>query len=427
MDPLSITVSVLAVVGAIKKVCNGMQELIALRDAPDTLSHLNDEVAGLGLVVQAIETHPEYRYDAPITAAQTQVFHNALECVKSVTLELDELVRHTLTKDTSAGTRVDYFRWLRSRKKIQKIVKKVQHSKIQLLLATCLNASYVNQIVSQTKYANAFRAAVERVECKMTRRHVEYCPNQQDCHHLLTAMLHQSQLALEGSQVLRTGANRTVSLQQALEENAHSEAIEMAIGSDMNIRSINSNGFFNASQHQPLEDQIPTPPHVNALACGSHSSVKLQRQDRCKQSCRCPCHCIWKWRSPQMLKNIFGVMSVDYNGLHGAPCACIPNRLNGRAMRTRIRYTFPRWMICREVFMALTLKMGPELLLRFPRIRPYNSPIFKFAEKGDMSHMIELLTSGEASVFDTGPLGESLLQVWRISLLAHYTLIIDRW
>ena len=245
----------------------------------------------------------------------------------------------------------------------------------------------------------------------MTRRHVEYHQMQQDCHNLLTAMLQRSQLALEGSQVLRSSADNTVSLQQALEENAHSKAVEMATGSDTNIRSTNGDGFLNASEHRPLEHQIPTLPYGNARACGSQSSVKLQRQERCKQSCPCPCHCVWKWQSPQVLKNIFGVMNVDYNGLHGAPCACIPNRIYGTAATTRIRYTFPRWIFCREVFMALTVKMGPELLLRFPRIRPYNSPIFKVAEKGDISYMKQLLTSGEASLFDTGPLGESLLQV----------------
>ena len=56
MDPLSITISTLVIVGAGGKVAKALKKLLALRDVPDALLVLNNKVNEIHCVVRDIQT-----------------------------------------------------------------------------------------------------------------------------------------------------------------------------------------------------------------------------------------------------------------------------------------------------------------------------------------------------------------------------------
>lgn len=152
MDPLSITAAIIALIGAGGKVGTGLRKLVELRNAPDSLLQLNNEVADLKLIVQAIDTNT---LDSPAddsgAAAQYQLTHNALERVKEVALELEVLIENTLTKVTDDGTKFDKVAWLRQAKKVQGLKEKIRNAKTDLRTASSIASLYAGLCIYQVK------------------------------------------------------------------------------------------------------------------------------------------------------------------------------------------------------------------------------------------------------------------------------------
>ena len=55
MDPLSLTASIIAVLGAGGSVASGIERIVSLRHAPDALLALNNEIVDFQLVVRMIQ------------------------------------------------------------------------------------------------------------------------------------------------------------------------------------------------------------------------------------------------------------------------------------------------------------------------------------------------------------------------------------
>jgi hypothetical protein len=84
--------------------------------------------------------------------------------------------------------------------------------------------------------------------------------------------------------------------------------------------------------------------------------------------------------------------------------------------------------------MTVSSLRGPELLLRTRRVVSPESPIFRYARKGDTDGIKHLLTSGEASIFDVteddgaSALGVSKLNFYpanqlRLTIIAVYGMV----
>lgn len=54
---------------------------------------------------------------------------------------------------------------------------------------------------------------------------------------------------------------------------------------------------------------------------------------------------------------------------------------------------------------------GPQLHVRLPRVVECHSPLWQYAQRGDIGSMQKLFSSREASPFDVNPRGESALHV----------------
>ena len=114
MDPLSLTASIIAVLGAGGTIAKGLSKIRRLKSAPDILLQLNNEVTDLHLLIRAVnELYHRPTNLNPTSTLQEKVVCNALERAKYAVLELEKLIEYVLTKQTARGTEVDTLAWSR--------------------------------------------------------------------------------------------------------------------------------------------------------------------------------------------------------------------------------------------------------------------------------------------------------------------------
>ena len=107
MDPLSLTASIIAILGTGGAIAKGFVKIRGTRHAPVVLLQLNNEVSDLTLLVQAVDQQLQ-SYRSPMApSTQDQVICKALERAKEVVLDLEKLIGYTLTKETSSGLQVN--------------------------------------------------------------------------------------------------------------------------------------------------------------------------------------------------------------------------------------------------------------------------------------------------------------------------------
>ena len=99
MDPLSLTASIIAILGAGGTISKGLSKIRHLKRAPYIVLQLNNEVTDLHLLICAVDDL--YRQtDQSVLDTQEYVIRSALERAKHAVLELEELIEYVLTKET---------------------------------------------------------------------------------------------------------------------------------------------------------------------------------------------------------------------------------------------------------------------------------------------------------------------------------------
>ena len=121
MDPLSITASIIAILGTGGAVAKGLFKLRSIKDAPTVLLQLNNDVSDLTLLVQAVDQLLRSYRPAMPPSMQDQVVYSALERARNVVLQLEELIEYTLTKETGSGPQANRTAWLGSLDRIKEV------------------------------------------------------------------------------------------------------------------------------------------------------------------------------------------------------------------------------------------------------------------------------------------------------------------
>ncbi|MCJ1399992.1 hypothetical protein MMC11_003195 [Xylographa trunciseda] len=161
MDPLSATVSIIALIGAGGSVAKGLRKIVSLKDAPDELQQLNHEVSAVCMIVSTIKECCTYRQDhSPVVNAESNYVATTLQRAKDFVLELEVFVAHDLTKVVANGDRVDRFAWLRAGGKVGKLKDRLRDIKADLGVAVnILNLTHMQQL---EYYPVHVRVAVEQ-------------------------------------------------------------------------------------------------------------------------------------------------------------------------------------------------------------------------------------------------------------------------
>ena len=137
----------------------------------------------------------------------------------------------------------------------------------------------------------------------------------------------------------------------------------------------------------------------------------------CARCCPCQCHAPFRLQAPRFLRGLLGSWMLvlkdialpttrrcDYN-------LCRKSRLSSFS----VSYYFPRWMLARAITIMGNWKdlhgAGVSMVVRMPRIRPFDTPLFRLAEGANVDAFKSLLCTGEVSPFDVTPDGKSCLWV----------------
>ena len=118
-DPLSITASIIAVVGAAEGVTKTLAKFKSIRNAPDELLALINEVSDLKLVFSDIQNHIVIQR-AQIPQTKEQNISTLVKRAKDKLLELDQLIQYRLVKPESDQIKVSRREWLRARAVIER-------------------------------------------------------------------------------------------------------------------------------------------------------------------------------------------------------------------------------------------------------------------------------------------------------------------
>ena len=143
MDPLSLTASIIAIIGVGSQVAKTIKTLTALKDASDLNLALNNEIVDLGLITLAIQDtfqkqriaiSPEDR--AEDANAYTSIINSLLQAkTKAIELELLHKRLTTTASGSHGSTCVQKFRWLREQERVRRMQEDLRNVRLKLAAA----------------------------------------------------------------------------------------------------------------------------------------------------------------------------------------------------------------------------------------------------------------------------------------------------
>ena len=132
MDPLSITAAIVTLLSTGSTVDKALKRVIGLKDAPNVLLALNNEVADLRLLISDVSDILQARDDDTNQCSTNHLFRG-LERVKDDVRELEQFVVYQLTTlGRNGDARVDKSRFLRHQIRMQELKDRIRSGKESL-------------------------------------------------------------------------------------------------------------------------------------------------------------------------------------------------------------------------------------------------------------------------------------------------------
>lgn len=184
MDPLSSLASVVTLVEIVRKLSNLLTKAVNVKNAPDVLLALNNEISDLHLVIDDVN-------DLLLASTFTippKSLGSALERVKSTLLQLEKFVAYELTTFDSAGSaRVDKSTFFRKEHRLQQLKDDVRADRVVL-------SSALNLFASLRSIKNEFQLRQTHCSIEMLHDRVENLRMDQESRS--TARSHTSELVV---------------------------------------------------------------------------------------------------------------------------------------------------------------------------------------------------------------------------------------
>ena len=128
-DPLSLTASIIAVVGAADEVNKGLRRLKAAKDAPKGLQDLLGDVEQLEMVLNCVKSAVLSSGSPPIELA------TLTGEAGSKLLELRSLIQYTLTK-AGVSDKVDRWQWMKKGNEVERLRNQLGAIRLNLVALT---------------------------------------------------------------------------------------------------------------------------------------------------------------------------------------------------------------------------------------------------------------------------------------------------
>ena len=399
MDPFSLTVGILTLLGAGGTIGKALKKIITLNPS-DVLLALNNEVNDLQFVVQNV-SDLLHQHSKVTQAAQISSISFALEKSKRTLSTLESLIAYDLTTTTGKENelRLDRFAWFRQERKVLQIKNDIRDDRFRLLEALIVLTSSTSLGINAQIRQLCF--TVESVSLDIGAACGESVSQMQDLSSLV-----------QGSLVSST--------RQGSAHGGFHDEQRTAAPLDTNPNCISQKTGY-PSTDLALTRQ-PAPPSHMAPQLAKANSIRIIGK-ACNMNCRCSCHKKGSLKSPKFLTTILGSIMVGYSAIPLVAQRCNDSSCKGQSTNITYTYAFPEWFVSRVVYFNYKNEQlrAPEWCLRIVRVRPDDAAIFFAVEDEREGHVLEytkrLLLAGEASVLDVNPQGTTLLKVGGVLFL----------
>ena len=145
MDPLSLTASIIAIIGVGGQAAKAVKRLASIKGAPDTLLALNNEISDLRLIVTAIEDvfrtqqtsgsrlHPGSQvHEASVNTSIVLSLYQVNQKVHELDAMYQRLTQSTSGPNASAAPNVNRGIWLAEQKKVKQLQEDLRSSRLKL-------------------------------------------------------------------------------------------------------------------------------------------------------------------------------------------------------------------------------------------------------------------------------------------------------
>lgn len=368
MDPLSISVSVLAIISAASFVIKTIRDL---EDAPSELVQIADAANALESTLEDVRRSHATRHKLTKGLA----FH--LQRSEQKLLEL------TLYLQDNGLTTAKRFRspvyYIRHQDKLKTY--KQQLSDIRSDVALALAAVNYGQ--------------VGRIEMDLQQ----------------LVLLGQTRAQMLDDQSWRLGdlTQKTEEMQVAQDEMAQLLQVARNQGMENNphLRQPQASSIVQLRHSIKMDDEDEYP----GLQRFSHDRTALrkvqsdQNGPRCSNSCHCTCHKRRRLATPFSAPDWIGGLSIVFSGIGPLSSACtVASCARKLTPSASVDFRLPNWLA--STMISLWLKaapiQGPELLLRSRRV--IETEAYYTAEQGNIASLRRLYTEGRAGIHDVNPL-----------------------
>lgn len=412
MDPVSLTASIIAIIGLAGNVGTGLERLYRLRKAPDEVLALLNEISDFkavllnlkdiieGLQVDHDPSHHRQQREALQSCASQLTMY--IQRAKDQLLGLEKVIEYRIVTLPGAEDKVpsiNRFRFARAGQDIQKFQRGLNEikGKIHMTLST-LTTSQVSQI---------------RIELLSIEGMVSQVRDQ------------QREMSAMNTSILRDIQQAVAQRDVVSDEDEQAPPRDSARIGEPTPQKIMSYDTSEDSQSELLCQR-----QTNSTVSSSYSKLDVLQINTtythrlaCNAWCSCACHRRGGLQTPSFLQKVVGSLSVGYVGGLVQTTKCDePRCLRPSQRSTRITYYFPMWFISRAI--AATIR-GPQVMITALRKRPSSDVVFTFAEMDNWKEISKRFDEGHASVLDVDEEGWSILHVSCASPNAEFVLMLN--
>jgi len=386
MDPLSITASCLAILGASTATGKAIHKLIALRKAPEDLQQLfNEREASRALIVVIRSTLHKIQGTA-VYMDNREALEQLLTRFRDEIRGLDALLEYQLTQpeaNSNGLPEVRKLQWMRAGPEVRDIKQRIRDARSEL--ESAFFALNLQQSVDAHQTALQIQTVVFQSQEDSQNRHAELIEE-------FTSQSTETRRANERLQHSIADVSAAGRELAQIDTRRHEELLSLL--RDLQLRQHGGPTPANAYDAAPLGDPMGTQaengPIPDVMAPSTVRITATMATNKCPPICKCCCHVRTSFATPRYLQRFLGQLMLDYTSLL-QPKACNYPPCKKRPGKFQFTYVFPTWFASRTLIVNGTsgglTGIGASWTLRIPFILPPSDLLWKIIEDDNLSSL----------------------------------------
>ncbi|KAL8852240.1 MAG: hypothetical protein Q9221_002842 [Calogaya cf. arnoldii] len=384
MDPLSLTASIIAVLGLAKSCCKGLEKLNKGRKAPEEISELLAGLADFQTLLEEIREFVEPRKDLRCGHQLKELVRRGGETIK----EINTLIQQTwpaiqfLRLSEANRQRVTV---LRNGTRLRALKDNLRFISLDLTAAlSLLNASTSVELID----ASTLSASLHHRNSSS-----------------LSTLLQKVSFIQESTRQIQEATGKLVLPM----ENYVSTVSGLDLTDTSSGISIPSSMALTLTRNTDDSLHVYDGPRRASDPTSDQSNTSLFEKQGCADWCSCRCHTRTSVGSPWVLRTFLGQLFIE-SVSNGPSCNENGCRRSNKSS-WRMTYHLPHYLMNRYLDFTVHHSPldGPNLSVRMPRVVEWHHKLFRYANMGDVKAIQKLFSEGKASPYDVNPRGSNAL------------------